>query len=102
MAMLHIVNKSPLEKNTLATCLAHAKAGSTVLLIEDGVYAVTKGNTSAALVQEAMKKGVTVSALWPDLEARGMQDAVIDGVKQVNYGGFVDLAAENKTVQSWL
>ena len=102
MSMLHIVNKSPMEKNAVASCLGHAKAGSTVLLIEDGVYAVTKGNASAALIQEAMTKGITVSALWPDLDARGMQDAVIDGIKQVNYDGFVDLVAENKTVQSWL
>jgi tRNA 2-thiouridine synthesizing protein B len=102
MSMLHIVNKSPMEKNALASALGHAKAGSTVLLIEDGVYAVTKGTAAAALIEEAMKKGITVSALWPDLEARGMQDAVIDGIKQVNYGGFVDLVAENKTVQSWL
>ncbi|MEK7876246.1 MAG: hypothetical protein AAB325_08685 [Pseudomonadota bacterium] len=31
-----------------------------------------------------------------------MQDAVIDGVKLVDYGGFVDLVAEYNTVQSWL
>ena len=99
--MLHIVNKSPLEKNALDSCLTHAQAGSTILLIEDGVYAVTKGNK----VEPAMKKAMescTVCALWPDLEARGMQDVVIDGVKQVDYNGFVDLVAESATVQSWL
>lgn len=99
--MLHIVNKSPLEKNTLESCLGHAKAGSTILLIEDGVYAVTKGTTSESAVKKAMET-CTVCALWPDLEARGMQDTVIDGVKQVDYNGFVDLVAENNTVQSWL
>jgi tRNA 2-thiouridine synthesizing protein B len=31
-----------------------------------------------------------------------MQDAVIDGVKLVDYGGFVDLVAEHKAAQSWL
>ena len=99
--MLHIVNKSPLEKDALGSCLNHAVAGSTILLIEDGIYAVTKGNK----VEPSMKKimeSCTVCALWPDLEARGMQDTVIDGVKQVVYNGFVDLVAENATVQSWL
>ncbi len=43
-----------------------------------------------------------VYALKPDLEARGMHDAVIDGVKLVDYGGFVDLVAEHHAVQSWL
>jgi len=47
-------------------------------------------------------KTVTVSALWPDLEARGMQDTVIDGVKQVDYSGFVDLVADSSSVMSWL
>jgi tRNA 2-thiouridine synthesizing protein B len=102
MSMLHIVNKSPLDKGTFTSCVNHAKSGSTILLIEDGVYAVTKGSSAAALAQQAMKNGVTVRALWPDLEARGMQDTVIDGIKQVDYNGFVDLVAANKNVQSWL
>ena len=100
--MLHIVNKSPSERNTLDACLRMAKKGSIVLLIEDGVYAVTKGNTAAKTLKAAMTKGIQVYALWPDLEARGMQDTVIDGIKQVDYPGFVDLVAESKNVQSWL
>jgi len=100
--MLHIVNKSPSERNTLEACLRMAKKGSTVLLIEDGVYAVTKGSTAESKLKEAMAKDIRVYALWPDLEARGMQDTVIDGIKQVDYPGFVDLVAEIKNVQSWL
>jgi tRNA 2-thiouridine synthesizing protein B len=100
--MLHIVNKSPSERNTLDACLRMAKKGSTVLLIEDGVYAVTKGSTAESKLKAAMAKDILVYALWPDLEARGMQDTVIDGIKQVDYLGFVDLVAENKNAQSWL
>lgn len=99
--MLHIVNKSPLERNALDSALRLAEAGSTILLIEDAIYAVTKGNQAESKVKEAMKS-CTVCALWPDLEARGMQDTVIDGVKQVDYSGFVDLVADNKNVMSWL
>lgn len=101
MQMLHIVNKSPLDRNALDSALRMAKPGSTILLIEDGVYAVTKGNKVEAMVKAAMKN-CTVSALWPDLEARGMQDTVIDGVKQVDYSGFVDLVADSNSVMSWL
>ncbi|MDO8892493.1 MAG: sulfurtransferase complex subunit TusB [Sulfurimicrobium sp.] len=99
--MLHIVNKSPLERNALDSALRMIKPGSTILLIEDAVYAVTKGNKVESAVKEAMKT-CTVSALWPDLEARGMQDTVIDGVKQVDYSGFVDLVADSSSVMSWL
>jgi hypothetical protein len=29
-------------------------------------------------------------------------DDVIDGIKSTDYAGFVDMVAENKTVQAWL
>jgi tRNA 2-thiouridine synthesizing protein B len=99
--MLHTVNKSPFERNTFDTCLAHAKKGSAILLIEDGVYAAMKG-TAPAKKLEQMMKTIPVYVLQPDVEARGMQSRVLDGVKMVDYGGFVDLAAEYPTVQSWL
>ena len=99
--MLHTMNKSPFERNTFDTCMAHLKKGHALLLIEDGVYAATKGTDAAKKLQEAMKT-VSVYALQPDIEARGLQNRVLDGVKLVDYGGFVDLAAEHPTVQSWL
>ncbi len=99
--MLHIVNKSPSERNTLDSCLRMAKKGSTILLIEDGVYGATKGGVAEKNLKAAMTN-VKVYALWPDLEARGMQDSVIDGIEQVDYNGFVDLVAADKNVQSWL
>ena len=99
--MLHIVNKSPFEKTTLASCLAHAGQGAAVLLIEDGVYGATKGNAAESAVRGAIGRAA-VYALAPDLEARGMKDRVIEGVKLVDYAGFVDLVAEHKTSQSWL
>ena len=48
--MLHIVNKSPLERNSLDSCLRIAAPGGAVLLIEDGVYAATRGNAAEAQV----------------------------------------------------
>jgi len=99
--MLHIVNKSPTERNSVDTCLAHAKKGSKVLFIEDAVYAATKGGAAEAKVKSAMAD-VTIYALQPDLAARGMADRVIEGVNLVDYGGFVDLVAEQANCQSWL
>ena len=99
--MLHTVNKSPFERNALDSCLAHVKKGSAVLLIEDGVYAALKGTAPAKKIEQAMKT-VSVYALQADVEARGMTGRVLDGVKMVDFGGFVDLAAEHPTVQSWL
>jgi tRNA 2-thiouridine synthesizing protein B len=48
MSVLHIINKSPFDRNSLDSCLRLAKADSPILLIEDGIYAVQK-NTAAVL-----------------------------------------------------
>ncbi len=99
--MLHTVNKSPFDHSTLETCLKFAKQGSAVLLIEDGVYAATRDTAVSKQVEEALKS-VSIYALKPDVEARGMQNRVMDGIRLVDYGGFVDLVVEHNTVQSWL
>ena len=99
--MLHIVNKSPYERNALEACLRLARPGSALLLIEDGVYAATRGSTAEAGLREAMAR-LKVYALRPDLEARGVAARVIDGIELVDYGGFVDLACGQPNCQSWL
>ena len=99
--MLHTVNKSPTERNVLESCLKYLKKGSVVLLIEDGVYGALKGTATTKMVEQALKN-FPIYALYPDVEARGMQDRVIDGIKLVDYSGFVDLVAEHPTVQAWL
>jgi len=99
--MLHIVNKSPLERNALDSCLAAAQPGAAVLLIEDGVYAATRG-TAAESKLRAASAHVEIYVLAPDLEARGMAQSLAEGVKTVDYAGFVELAAQHKNCQSWL
>jgi tRNA 2-thiouridine synthesizing protein B len=99
--LLHTINKSPFAHNALEVCLKHAKQGSAVLLIEDGVYAATKGTAVSQRLQDALAR-VSIYALKPDVEARGMQDRLMDGIKLVDYGGFVDLVVEHNAVQSWL
>ncbi len=98
--MLNIVNKSPLERNGLDACLRIAAPGA-LLLIEDGVYAAVVGTAVEARVRAALEK-FRIYALLPDLEARAVADRVIEGVVTIDYGGFVDLVAENSACQSWL
>jgi len=102
MSILHTVNKSPFERDSLDSCLRFASPGSTVLLIEDGVYAVLKGTSAEGRIATALDK-LNVCVLAPDLVARGFsEERMIEGVKAVDYSGFVDLAAENDKVQAWL
>ncbi|MBI5912468.1 MAG: sulfurtransferase complex subunit TusB [Betaproteobacteria bacterium] len=99
--MLHIVNKSPLERNTLDSCLAAAQPGAAVLLIEDGVYAATRGHAAEGKLRAALSH-LEIYVLAPDLEARGMAQSLAEGVKPVDYTGFVELVAQHKSCQSWL
>ena len=99
--MLHIVNKSPLERSTLDSCLAAAQPGAAVLLIEDGVYAATRGHAAEGRLRAASAQ-LDIYVLAPDLEARGMAQSLAEGVKTVDYSGFVELVVQHKNCQSWL
>ena len=102
MPMLHTINKSPFQTRTFESCLAHCCEGSSILLIEDGIYGAVGGTPIQKKMNDAMKK-VAIYVLGPDLEARGMSaDKVMSGIKVVDYAGFVDLAVKHNSVQSWL
>jgi tRNA 2-thiouridine synthesizing protein B len=102
VSTLHIVNKSPFERNSLKSCIDHLAVSDAVLLIEDAVVAAKNGSAVAPLVQEALKNG-PVYVLGADLAARAIKrDDVIAGMKLVDYRGFVELAANHKCTQSWL
>ena len=102
MSILHTVNKSPFEKNSLRSCIEHALEASAVLLIEDGVYGAIKNTAIAETVKKAMEN-IAVYALKSDIDARGInQDHLIDKIELVDYSGFVKLATEHDKVQSWL
>jgi tRNA 2-thiouridine synthesizing protein B len=98
--MLHIVNKSPLERPSLGACLRIA-GGGTILLIEDAVYAAVRGTAVEPQVRQALER-FRIVALQPDLDARAVGDRVIEGIATVDYAGFVDLVAEHRNCQSWL
>ncbi|MFO1304791.1 MAG: sulfurtransferase complex subunit TusB [Burkholderiales bacterium] len=98
--MLNIVNKSPLDRDSLVTCLRVAAPGA-ILLIEDGVYGALRDTAVTPLVRQAMER-FRFYALAPDLDARAVADRILDGVSVVDYGGFVDLVAEHGACQSWL
>lgn len=99
MNALHTVNQSPWAGEALESCLRSVLPGSTVLLIEDGVYAARVGQ-SLPLLDNALKSGITVYALQADLAARGIQP-LRDGVRVTDDSGFVDLVASHQPIISW-
>ena len=102
MAMLHIVNKSPFERNAFESCISHASAGDSILMIEDAVVGAINNTAFSATLETALADK-SVFVLSGDLAARGLsEDRIISGVETVDYAGFVDLTVSNDTTQSWL
>ena len=54
MSMLHIVNKSPFERVAFESCLAHANAGDSILMIEDAVVGAVDGSSFSGKIKAAM------------------------------------------------
>ncbi len=100
--ILHIVNKSPMERSSFASCFRIARAGDSVLMIEDGVYAALANTTLADKITRRMNE-LSFYALGPDIAARGLGDtALIENLGIVDYEGFVDLVTASDITQSWL
>lgn len=100
--MLHTVNKSPFERVSLESCLRLSAAGSSILLFEDAVVGAIKGTNISDAVSNALSDR-EIYVLGPDLAARGLdQSKLIDGIKVVDYGGFVDLSVDQGPVQAWV
>jgi len=100
--MLHLVNKSPNERSALDSCLRLAAKDSAILLIEDGVYAAISAAKSAEKISSRIND-FQFYVLKEDLDVRGLAEKpLIDGVTIVDYNGFVELAATNDSVQSWM
>lgn len=99
--MLHIVNKSPTQTGSLASCLRLAKDGQSLLLIEDAVLAATGPLAETTGIAAATQR-LKCYALQPDVAARGMTGKLVSGVTPVDYAGFVELVANHSTNQTWL
>ena len=101
MSTLHTVNKSSYDRNTLETCVSLTTKGSEVIMIEDGVYSAVKGGNKASVIENA--GDVNFYVLGADIKARGIDESrLIDGVKVIDYSGFVELTVKNDKVSSWL
>jgi tRNA 2-thiouridine synthesizing protein B len=100
--MLHLINKSPFERAALDSCLRLAKPGSSILLIEDAVFAAMANADHAEKITGRMED-FSFYVLEPDVAARGLKDTpLIEGIDVVDYEGFVDLVAKHDATQSWL
>ncbi|MDG2395835.1 sulfurtransferase complex subunit TusB [Candidatus Thioglobus sp.] len=98
--MLHTVNKSSFERNSLQSCLNTIDDSSVILFIEDGVINAAN-NANSSMIADLAANG-RVFALQGDVDARGISSKLADNIKLVDYSGFVDLVVEHGTAVSWV
>ena len=96
--VLHTVNQSPHNSQTLADCLRTISAPAILLLIEDGVYGATAA--SQALFEQ-LPAAVECYALQADIDARGLTDTASDRFTLIDDAGFVELSVRCNPIQSW-
>lgn len=97
--MLHTVNKNH-PTPALASCLRVAVAGSTVLLIENGVYNAVAQSPGARLLKAAMPH-LSIRLLMADVMARGLAGRIIEGCDIITDIEFVELAASHSKTLAW-
>lgn len=88
---LHIVSKSPGCSNALRGCARSFVAGDALLLIEDGVYALT-----ASLPSDIPEQAVYY--LEADVSARGLKAVLGQGIDDADW---VELCSKQNPVVSW-
>jgi len=101
MSLLHTVNKSAFNAETLLNCLAICQAKHSVLLIEDGVYGAMKSSPCRNQIEQLSAQGVSFFALAPDVKARGLGDMLIAEVTLASDQDFVNLVVLHSATQSW-
>ncbi len=88
--ILHLLAQSPFQGPALEHCQSACADQDWLLLLEDGVYALS---TDRAL------PGARIFALEADLKARGLEAPA--GVEVVDYRGFVRLTTQVEKTLSW-
>lgn len=101
MKSLHLISVSPGTGSALTDGLRAADTGDTVLLTQDGVLGAVSGAASTSLLDAAMSRGISVYALLPDVDARGIAHRLHPACRLVDDNGFVELTERHPRILSW-
>jgi tRNA 2-thiouridine synthesizing protein B len=98
---LHTWNKAATDAAPLAHCLALLGSADTLLLLEEGVYALLDAAFMQRL-QPLLAQGTRLCALAEDLAARGLSARIPRQVEPVSYREFVALSLQHARVVNWV
>lgn len=99
--MLHTVNKSAYTHSLLRSCMATAKKGDGILLLNDGIYGGTQHSPCADTINTLVDSGCLFYGLKAHAEQREIVASILPCIRLIDYSGFVELAAQHQHTQSW-
>lgn len=97
--ILHTVNKSPFSDQSFVDCLKFCSKGSSILLMEDGVYAGKENTVYSQLIDS--HSDIKFYALSVDVSARGLNQDLCSAITLITDSEFVELTVTHSNVQSW-
>ena len=98
---LHTYNKSlDAGEARLQNCLRMLAPGDGLLLLEDGVYLASQLHAGMP-ARQLIPAGVSLYALGPDVEARGIFTKIPADFSHIDYAGFVQLCLAHPRVVNW-
>ncbi|MGI9213749.1 MAG: sulfurtransferase complex subunit TusB [Methylococcaceae bacterium] len=102
MSVLHLVTRSPHDSQALRACLCRLGSGDGILLLADGVYALTATAVMADLIVQLQQQGGRGYVLRDDLDLRGLSNIDCpEAIARVDYPGFVTLSQTHRLCLNW-
>lgn len=99
MTTLHVLSHSPFADTRLASCLRLLGPEDGILLTGDAVYALAPGSSAQRMLATQLSYN-SLFVLAEDLTARNLPAP--DGIRTIDYAGFVELSIRFDKVNTWL
>lgn len=98
--MLHIIQTSPFQSQTLEACLQNSSVSDVILFIENGVLALLHHSQFSHQLAK-QQESITLYALKSDVDARGIAEQIIANVELIDYKTFVELTIAHYPISTW-
>ncbi len=79
------------------------KVNISIILIQDGVIGTSKKSKIPLALEKLMKLPLTIYAIIPDLQARGIDSTDLrNNIKAIGYEDLVDILVSSSKIVSWV
>jgi len=96
--MLHLIYQSAID----SALLQRISSLDSVVFLENANFQINKNGTLSPELEQMLNNRINFYVLDVELETRGINIAeLVEGIKVINYLGFVELTESNKVIKTW-